>query len=298
MEKLPKEIFLRGRRFSQEELQMILAVTAQMWHAGRTRISEEVCRRLPWTQENGWLKDRACRDVLRKLEALGYLSLPPSTTSAGSRPYTHWLSAENTSAVAPPITGLIGRLQLDLAKGDATEKTWNGIVRASHYMGFKVAVGRCLKFLVRDDQNLLAAISLSEAAWAVESRDKILAFLGVARNEVANNSRFLILPHVRIPNLASRILSLLSTKCAPAWEAYYGRRLLVLETFVDHNRFKGTSYRAANWLMVGATRGYRKSGSAHHNSQTVKSVFLYPLLTKHRIQLVSRTNTASGGVAA
>ena len=282
---LPQEIVLRGRKFTADDLRVIVEIVDKFKLSGRTKISEEVCKRLGWRQGNGWLKDRACRDVLRKLETLGYLVLPASLSSTRSQPYTHWPPKAKVARELPAITELNGRLRFEVAKGNAKERQWNAIVRSHHYLGFKVAVGRCLKFLVRDEKNLLAAVSLSEAAWAVEARDRVLKRFGVVREEVANNTRFLILPHVKIPNLASRILSLIPSACVPLWETYYLRRLRFLETFVDQSRFKGTSYRAANWLCIGTTRGYRKSGGAHHNSQGVKAIFLYPLALEQRLLL-------------
>lgn len=289
---LPQEVVLRGRKFTSDDLKLIIEIVAEFGSAGRTKISEEVCKRLDWRQPNGWLKDRACRDVLRKLESLGHLVLPVSLSSVRSLPYTHWPPKAKILKELPAVTELNGRLRFEVAKGNAKERQWNAIVRSHHYLGFKVAVGRCLKFLVRDERNLLAAVSLSEAAWAVEARDRVLERFGVAREEVANNTRFLILPNVKIPNLASRILSLIPTVCVPLWETYYLCRIRLLETFVDQSRFKGTSYRAANWLCVGATRGYKKSGGAHHNSQDVKAVFLYPLALEQRLLLASEIASA------
>jgi Domain of unknown function (DUF4338) len=291
---LPQEIVLRGRKFTGDELKLIIEVVEEFRSSGRTRISEEICKRLDWRQRNGWLKDRACRDVLRRLEALEYLTLPPSLSTSSTRPYTHWSPKSKVLNELPAVIELSGRLRVEVAKGNAKERQWNSIMRSFHYLGFKVAVGRCLKFLIRDEKNLLAAVSLSDAAWAVKARDTVLEQLGIAREDVANNTRFLILPNVKIPHLASQILSLLPSACAPVWEKYYGRKLLLLETFVDQSRFKGTSYRAANWLLVGTTRGYRKNGSIHHNSQAAKTVFLYPLQLEHRRFLASELACQEG----
>jgi hypothetical protein len=161
-------------------------------------------------------------------------------------------------------------------------------VRRYHYLGHKVTVGRCLKFLVYSSDILLGAASLAEAAYAVEDRDSALRILGVTKNQVANNSRFLLLPNVRVKYLASRVLSLLATAGVEAWNEYYCSELKCLETYVDTVRFKGTSYRAANWIVVGFTKGFRKSGSSHYNSQTQKLVFMYPLSEKARKRLRNR----------
>jgi hypothetical protein len=296
---LPGELIIRGRSFSAEDLQLITEVVQEFWDKGRTRISEEVASLLGWRQPNGWLKDRACRAVLRHLEAEGYLSLPPSQSSSRSTPYSNWVPREARTTESSEITVLQGQLSLAPAKGGSSERRWNRLVAEYHYLGFKVAVGRCLKFLVKDEGQVLGAVALSEASWSVQVRDRFLKKLAINRDEVANNSRFLILPGVRVPNLASRVLSLLACDGVAAWKDYYQRDLLLLETFVDATRFAGTSYRAANWLNVGSTKGFMKSGSAHRNSQNSKMIFLYPLKWHHR-QLLWReiTSDAKGGTAS
>jgi len=164
-----------------------------------------------------------------------------------------------------------------LAKGNSEEKRWNELVSEHHYLGHKITVGKCLKFLIISGNLEVGAVALSEPAWAVEARDKAISKVGIAKNALANNSRFLLLPNIRVKNLASQVLSLLARDGAIEWKRYYSLELKCLETFVDSTRFKGTSYKAANWLCVGQTKGFRKSGSQHFNSQTKKHVFLYPI---------------------
>lgn len=272
------------------ELVLIGEVVEAFWDQGRTRISEEIATRLAWRQPNGWLKDRACRAVLRALESEGYISLPPSMSSSRSLQYSLWTPRKQNEEVQAAIEESHPTLQLEAVKGGAEERRWNRLVAEHHYLGFKVAVGRTMKFLVFDGEGkgrrVLGAVALSEAAWAVEARDQLLKPLELSREDVANNSRFLILPHVRVKNLASRILSLVASVGVPAWEDYYHHRLRILETFVDVARFRGTSYRAANWIEVGRTKGYMKSGSQHRNSQGPKAIFLLPLDGSDRRRLL------------
>jgi Domain of unknown function (DUF4338) len=283
---LPRSVVLRGRAFSRTELIVIRKMVRQFFVAGRTKISEEICKQLEWKQPNGWLKDRACRDVLRKLHELNLVRLPKPKLAGRARLYSKW-----TPPISPkletkgPITELKGPLTLRMAKGNNDEKHWNQLVQQYHYLGHKVAVGRCIKFLIYGQGDLLGAISLTECAWNVEERDKYVRLLGYAKHEIANNGRFLILPHVRINNLASRSLALLATAGVKQWNDYYGQPLKCLETFVDKSRFHGTSYKAANWIPIGLTKGYRKCGSAFHNSQTPKYIFLYPLCSFDRSRL-------------
>jgi len=286
--RLPTSMVLRGRAFSHHELKKVRELTEAFATHGRTRISEEVCRALNWIQPNGWLKDRACRDVLRQLASQNMVRLPKSKIKRQKQPLAISYPQPNINVLKKEqtiVTSLSGPIYLTLAKGNADERIWNKVVCQHHYLGHKVTVGKCLKFLVYSCDVLIGAISLSESAWAVADRDEAITMLGFSKYEVANNSRFLILPHVRIKHLASRILGLFAKDGVVAWERYYSIRLRALETFVDSIRFEGTSYRAANWIMVGTTRGYRKSGAQHFNSQTPKYVFLYPLDHRDRKRL-------------
>jgi len=181
-------------------------------------------------------------------------------------------------------------LELELAKGNAAELLWNTLVQKYHYLGHKVQVGRCLKYLVRGDGQLVAAISFSSPAWRVSVRDELLRLLGLAdakraRDVVINNSRFLILPTVQAPHLASRILAAAARQVIVDWAWYYSIEPLIAETFVEPERFEGTCYRAANWLQIGVTKGYAKVGASHHNSQQPKMMFVYGLTRSCRRNL-------------
>lgn len=185
------------------------------------------------------------------------ISLPEPKTSPRAPLYTKWSAVESVKgSVEQTISMLPGALRIQLAKGGSNEQLWNTLVQRYHYLGHKVSVGKTLKFLVLAGDTTVAAVSLTESAWAVHVRDRILDELGISRLEVANNNRFLILPHVCVPNLASRTLALLARDAVRQWEEYYSVPLSCLETFVDPERFAGTCYRAANWRFVGRTSGY------------------------------------------
>lgn len=288
LRKLPTRIQLRGKLFTKQHLQIIREIIEQFPKEGRTSISVRVCRRIRWQQPNGWPKDRACRDVLRRLETLRLIRLPLPKLTKKQKPPQKDLATGPVKPTPTQVTRLVSPISLHLAKGNHEEKRWNEIVREHHYLGHKVTVGKCLKFLVRSGNIELGAVALSEPAWAVEARDTSLGKLGIPVSSVANNSRFLLLPNVRIKNLASQVLSLLARHGASEWERYYSLELKCLETFVDSTRFQGTSYKAANWVCVGQTKGFRKSGSHHFNSQTRKHVFLYPIHSKTRALLLAQ----------
>jgi hypothetical protein len=291
LRRLPIEIRLRGRAFVRSELELIRNLTVRHLEAGRTAISERVCEELNWKQPNGWLKDRACRDVLRALHTAGFIRLPQPKIVRKVPLYSKWKPLPRSRQCGDGIiTDLPGLLTLRLAKGNADEKVWNDLVQRHHYLGHKITVGRSMKFLICVEETIVGAISLADGAWNVEDRDKALRHFGWSRQVVANNSRFLLLPHIRVKYLASRSLALLAREGVRLWNEYYACELKCLETFVDTLRFAGTSYKAANWILAGKTKGYRKCGASFYNSQTPKFIFLYPLASHDRDELIRFQN--------
>lgn len=289
---------IRGRRFTYRGLRTIMRCVAQHYHEGRTRISEVICIRLGWRQPNGWLKDRACRDALRRLEKLRLIKLPGrldgDRTESDSR---RVFNADNHAlprGLLKPVTAMPENIELEFAKGNEAEPIWNALVDKYHYLGHRVQVGRCLKYLIRGDGQLLGAISFASPAWKLAIRDELMRQLGFpkeakARDVVINNSRFLILPKVRVPHLASRVLAAATRKAAEDWRWFYSIEPLIAETFVEPRRFEGTCYRAANWIEIGTTSGYAKVGASHHNSQQPKTMFVYGLTREHRRRLPELT---------
>lgn len=281
-EELP--YILRGRQFGEDDLQVIRRCVEDYFDKGRTRISEVICEELGWKQPNGWLKDRACRDVLVRLARLGEIELPPMLTSrrveakTTTGPEKSYLTEFDLTS---PIVDLPGDPILEFAKGNHAEKVWNEVVAQYHYRGHKVIVGRCIKYLIMGGGRLLGALAFSSPSWGLAPRDALLQELGISLdeipNKVINNSRFLILPNVKVPNLASRLLSLATRRVVLDWSAYYSITPQVAETFVEGSMFLGTCYRAANWMEIGLTKGYAKQGGTHHNSQKPKQIYLFGL---------------------
>lgn len=279
--KLP--LLLRGREFGLRELRIILQTVSSHGRQGRTRVSEVVCERLHWRQPNGWLKDRACRDVLRRLAKRGLVKLPPPLAKNGGRTPIWRLPQEyvNRLSSQAPLTALPSSLSLEFAKGNEAERVWNYLVAQHHYLGYRVAVGRCIKYLVRSGERVLGAIAFSSPVWRLARRDAVLSECGLTaadlHERVINNTRFVLLPGARIEHLASKALSVATQQVTHDWAQYYSVRPLVVETFVQPSRFDGTCYKAANWLHIGETRGFAKVGPTHHNSQEPKAIFLYGL---------------------
>ncbi len=297
------ELILRGRTFKQHEIDQIVAITRSYYSRGRTFISIQVCKALNWRQPNGWLKDRACREVLVSLEKLGAIQLPPRKVQSPNKGNRRGKNLARLSDIVSlntePLDSLdLSSIEIEYVKGTAKENEWNAIVDAYHYLGFRCFVGRSMKYFIGSKGRVLGCIGFTAPSWTVGPRDKLFEILAVSRDQIReyaiNNGRFLILPWVRVPNLASKALSLAIKRVVVDWREYYSIEPLFLETYVDPTRFIGTSYKAANWLRLGSTKGYKKSGSNHHNGQSKKDIYIYPVEKKLRKQIseIISTNNA------
>ena len=283
-----KELQLRGRVFTRADLRLICQTVKRRFAQGRWRISLAVCEELHWFQENGWPKDRACRAVLNTLHERGLIHLPPARGKLRVPPSDDLVKkyyGTNSCFCHADICN--GDIRAVLAKSDSKEKLWNELIQEHHYLGHKVQVGRTLKFLLFRGGNVIGAFSLADAAYNVGPRDILLRSLSYTRQDVVNNSRFLLIPSASMKNDASRILSLLADCAKKVWPAYYERPAKMLETFVDTERFRGTSYRAANWVLIGNTRGFKKSGASFSNGQSSKMIFIYPLNRRDRSKILT-----------
>jgi hypothetical protein len=268
-------LVIRGREFLQSDLVLIRKLIRDNPKWGRTKVSEEVCSLLNWRQENGRLKDRGCRVALLKLESLGFLQLPTKKLDRGGQPPCRDLVCELDET---QVSQMPSEIQLQLVQNAGGSRIWNALIARHHYLGLATPVGRLIRYLIIGNGQTLGAISFSEAAWSITGRDDILKKFGVNRNEirslVISNNRFLILPHVRIPNLASRILAKSTKQVVRDWAQRFETRPLFIETFVDPARFEGTCYRAANWTLVGSTKGFSKLGASHRNKTSPKLLFM------------------------
>lgn len=277
-------VTLRGRYFSEVELVIINRLVDEYSSKGRTRISQEVCKTLDWKQPNGWLKERACREVLRKLEERGYLQLPASRKANVN---TAKRTPDNTLAAFKnmPLITEYGQPRIELVKGTKLEKLWNALVKEHHYQSYSVIVGNNLKYLVYLNDVPVACLGWGSAAWAVSARDNWLTReLGWSREDIQanlpriiNNVRFLMLPWVNVHNFASTLLSQMEKVVIRDWQEYYNISPLLLETFVEKNRFKGTCYKAANWTYVGDTSGSSKRGQYRDHHDNIKYMYIRPI---------------------
>ncbi len=276
---------IRGRSFTPQELLQIKAVVEESPELHRFAISKKVCEVLGWRQRNGRLKDRACRDVLARLHDTGFLRLPaPRRPAVRRQP----IPITDRTTPRPPLSTRPLELErtsfsIVTGSGDAKQESlWNEYVERYHYLGYGVPLGPHIKYFVHVRQEIIACLAFAGAAWRIEARDRWIGWSDEQRKRklhcVVNNTRFLILPWVVVPNLASRLLSLAARRLPDDWNKLYAYRPLLLETFVHAERHTGACYRAANWTWVGHTKGRGRMDRHFEAKVPKKSVLLYPLV--------------------
>ena len=277
-----------GREFTEAEIALIRALL-QIPQMHRARLSREVCEKLPWRRENGALKDMSCRVALNRMHADGLITLPAprNPKPVAYRCYPHIDQAVLEPALIPAID--LATLTIDLVLGKADSLLWNAAIQHHHYLGYQPMPGAQLRYLVRAEGQIIAALGFGASAWKVKPRDQVIGWTTEQRQRnlhlIVNNARFLILPWIHCKNLASRILGLTAKRLPDDWQARYGYRPVLLETFVEKPRFTGTCYQAANWHNVGDTQGRGKLDTQHRRAQPIKSIWIYPLARDFRQQL-------------
>jgi hypothetical protein len=278
-------LIVQGRRFNGPELaELRLWISA---HPGwsRRRLSVELASRWDWRNGVGQLKDMAARTLLLKLQQRGLLELPPRRQVPTNRMRCVASALALTEEPATLSCALedLGPLQVKEVSRDASERAWvKGTLGRYHYLGFNGAVGENLQYVVADGQGRrLACLVFGAAAWKCQDRDRFIGWSAQQRPRnlalIANNTRFLILPSVRVQRLGSWILGRIGRQLAQDWQAKYGHRVVLMETFVEHPRFAGTVYRAANWQRVGRTAGRTRQDRHTCIQVAAKDIYVYPL---------------------
>lgn len=280
-------LIIRGRLITPDELTLIHNLIQTHWQRGRKFISQELCRQWQWYQPNGCLKDMAARELLLRLERRGFIQLPPRLRSANNENRNHIPSLIKTAET--PLEGKLshfGPLKLKMVRHTPLEPIYNSLIHHYHYLGYHQIVGAHLKYMAFINGQVVACLGWSSPAWRVLCRDRFIGWSDETKAKnlhlIVQNNRFLILPYVKIPHLASKLLSLNIRQIQKDWPKYYGHPLYLLETFVDKNRFKGTSYQASNWIFVGETKGFTKRGNVSVHHGIIKDVYLYPLVKDFR----------------
>ena len=259
--------------------------------SNRAQLSRRVCEILNWRRPDGRLKDMSCRVAMLRMERDGLIKLPPPLKGNGngrSRPRITSASDPREPLTIEPHT-LRSIVLTPVVRGDDDSPLWNELVERHHYLGYKPLPGEQIRYLVRCGTEVVAALGFGAAAWKTAPRDKFIGWTASQRKAglqlIVNNARFLILPWVHTPNLASCILGRVAKQLPRDWLARYGHEPVLLETFVERERFRGTCYRAANWIHVGATKGRGKLDVHTRYPVPVKDIFLNPLHRHFRSKL-------------
>ena len=285
----------RGRAVSVGEIGFIRELIATHPEAGRCALSRRLCEAWNWKQANGALCDQICRGLLLKLERAGEIELPPVRFRPVRNPLAERRPPELVVADERPVRGpLSGLLPLDiqLVRRSADEPLFNSLIEQYHYLGYEQPVGEHLKFLVKVGGQAIACLAWSSAPRHLGARDRFIGWDQQERRRnirfIAYNSRYLILPWVeQAPHLASHILGQMAKRVSGDWEHLYAHPIYLLETFVDPERFKGTCYRAANWIVVGQTTGRGKDCQTWKPNRSIKQILVLPLHRRFR-QLLSQ----------
>jgi hypothetical protein len=286
----------RGREITPEQIQFIRELIHDHPECSRRALSVKLCEAWDWRQSNGQPCDMICRGLMLRLEREGLLKLPPKKAwphnpLAAARQKPPPSDVERT-AIGGSLQEL-GALEIRQVRRSRWESLWGGLIEEHHYLGYCHPVGEQLKYLVFCRERPLACFSFSSAPRHLGPRDRYIGWNAQQRKGnlqlVAYNSRFLILPWVRVPHLASHLLARIAGRIAEDWQSLYQHRIYLLETFVDTERFAGTCYRAANWVYVGSTTGRGKEDLTHRVNRSIKAVWVYALHPQFRRYLCGGT---------
>jgi hypothetical protein len=279
-----------GKTLTEGDLEAIRCAVREANPPLRAEVARRVCEALGWYDVQGQPKLMSARVGLLRLHRAGVIELPPPRNGNGNarglvRQPADWPAAEAVRVSLGELNGL----HLQAVTDKAASRLWNGLIDRWHYLGYSPLPGAQLRYLIRWDHGLLGAIGFGAAAWKVAARDR---WIGWGRQEreahlgrVLNNARFLLLPWVEVKHLASKVLSLAARCVAEDFPARYGEPVVLLETFVQTPRFRGTCYRAANWQYLGETTGRGKCDRSHQASLPRKAVYVYPLTAQFRAAL-------------
>src|SRR5271165_4326137 len=288
----------RGRTVTPEEIDFIRRLIARLIadhpSASRRRLSEKLCEAWQWKQANGAPRDMVCRGLLLMLHRAGQIELPvirfrpPNPLAQRERPQA--MPIDKT-----PLNGTLADIRpvsLEQVRKTSDEPLFNSLMEQHHYLGYEQPVGEHLKYLVWAQGRPIACLAWSSAPRHLGSRDRYIGWSAEERRRnirfIAYNTRFLILPWVQVPHLASHILGKVTRTLSDDWNRMYGHPVYFAETFIDPGRFRGTCYRAANWQLLGLTTGRGKDDQTNKPNRPIKEILGLPLTPRFR-QLLSQS---------
>lgn len=283
------EIKYQGKIATRQDVEFIKQLIAENPTDSRRALSQKLCRAWDWVQPNGALRDMVCRGFMLGLDSAGYIKLPPRKFTPNN-PLVNRKKPPKVEIDQTPIEAPVSKLApLEILQVRQTgfEQLFNGLIAQHHYLGYCHPVGEHLKYIVFTNGRPIACFAWSSSPRHIGCRDRFIGWSPDVRRKnirlIAYNSRFLILPWVRCDFLASHLLGRIAKILPADWESVYRHPLYFLETFIDPERgFKGTCYKAANWIYLGETTGRGKNDQTHKPNRSIKAVLGYPLSKNFR----------------
>ena len=282
----------RGRPIRAADVAFLRALIAQHPGLSRRRLSVKVCEAWHWRQPNGQPRDMVCRSLLLALYRAGHLELPAKRLSPPNNAIRHRRVAPVAPYESTPLEGTlasVGPLTIHLVRRAEGETLFAHLLSQYHYLGYSRPVGEHLKYLVCAGPRPIACVAWSSAPRQLNLRDQ---FVGAPKeayrhnlHRIAYNTRYLIVPWAQIPHLASHLLSRITRRLSADWQALYHHPIDLLESFVDSERFRGTCYRAANWIWVGRSAGLGTKSKTNERTTSIKELWVYPLHPDFRQRL-------------
>jgi hypothetical protein len=291
---MDETIVVQGRRVTPQDIARIRQLRLERPDWSRRRLSQSLAEEWDWRNARGQLKDMAVRTLLLKLEARGLICLPPRRQTPSNRMAGRSLPRQNWESA--PVEGTLsdlGPLTVQEVSADTAARVrFAAALTDFHYLGYRGTVGENLQYTVTDSHGrLLVCLLFGAAAWKCRARDEFIGWTAGRRERrlhlITNNTRFLILPTVKVPHLASWILGRVTRRLSRDWEQKYGHPIALVETFIEQERFAGTSYKAANWACLGSTTGRSRQDRYSTLRVPVKDVYVYPLRKNFRRELSS-----------
>lgn len=277
-----------GKDWSEDDVKRIGDLIAASPEALREHISRLVCAAFEWRRPNGEFKLMSCKVAMLRMHRDGLIKLPPPRN--GMRPPRRTFVSP-ASDPEPEVEISINDIEitLEVCQGPGL-RLWNEFIGRYHYLGYRIMPGAQIRYLIKAGERILGAMGFGGPAWKVAPRDNFIGWTAEEREHhlhlIVNQTRFLILPWIRCKNLATKSLAIVRSRIADDWEERYGYRPVLLETFVDTTRFRGTCYKAGNWIQVGLTQGRSRMDKAHKNDQPIKSIWCLPLVPDFRKHLL------------
>jgi hypothetical protein len=285
---VPEQYRYRGRNISSTDITFLRQFIAEHPDLSRCALSRQICEAWQWKQANGALREMVCRGLMLALARAGHIDLPPVRFKVrnylAERPRPEPVVPDNRPVRGPLCE--LGPLEFQPVRRTPSEALFNSLMEQYHYLGYEQPVGEHVKYLVSSRGQAIACLAWCSAPRHLANRDRFIGWNMATRKRnlhlLAYNTRFLILPWVQVPHLASHILGRMAKILPQDWEHVYAHPVHWLETFIDPARFKGTCYRAANWIALGHTTGRGHNAPTKQRNQPVKELFGYPLCKNFR----------------